>query len=179
MKVSAFNENLLMQNHFDLFQLEPKFDIDMAQLDAAFRAVQARVHPDKFVAAGSAEQRIAMQWATRANEAYQTLKNPLKRASYICELNGVELQAESNTTMPTDFLMQQMAWREEFDEAKTDAAALERLDAEVQQARQQQIQSIAQQIAQANYRQAAQSIRQLMFLEKFRADLAHFSDQAV
>lgn len=168
-----------MQNHFDLFQLAPAFDIDLAQLETAFREIQLRVHPDKFVSASRAEQRVAMQWATRANEAYQTLKNPLKRASYLCELHGVALQAESNTAMPTDFLMQQIAWREELDAAKTDTSGLERLDKEVCQAQQQRIQAVAQQIALADFHKAAQLVRQLMFLEKFRTDLAGFYDQIV
>jgi molecular chaperone HscB len=168
-----------MQNHFELFQLTPRFDIDLAQLDSAYREIQARVHPDKFVATGSAEQRVAMQWATRANEAYQTLKNPLKRASYLCEINGVPLQAESNTAMPAAFLMQQMAWREELDEAKNQADALQLLEAKVHQAYQQQISQIAAHFKQSDYQQAAQSVRQLMFLEKFTADLEHISDQLV
>ncbi len=162
-----------MQNHFDLFQMEPGFDIDMAHLDAAYREIQARVHPDRFVSAGSAEQRVAMQWATRANEAYQTLKNPLKRATYLCELNGVALQAESNTAMPAAFLMQQMEWREELDDVKDDAAALETLEQNVQKAHGEQLQHIARALAAPDYHQAAQSIRQLMFLEKFRSDLDH------
>jgi len=153
--------------------MQPGFDIDMAQLDAAYREIQARVHPDRFVSAGSAEQRVAMQWATRANEAYQTLKNPLKRATYLCELNGVALQAESNTAMPAAFLMQQMEWREELDEAKKDTTALEQLEQEVQQAHVELLQLIARSLAVPDYHQAAQSIRQLMFLEKFRADLDH------
>jgi molecular chaperone HscB len=165
-----------MQNHFDLFQLEQRFDVELAQLDAAFREIQARVHPDKFVGASSAEQRIAMQWATRANEAYQTLKNPLKRARYLCELHGVDLQTESNTSMPMAFLMQQMAWREQLDDAKTNSAALDSLEAEVRDAHQQQLRQIAEQIAQADYHQAAQSIRQMMFLEKFSDDIAHISE---
>ncbi|MBR7784595.1 Fe-S protein assembly co-chaperone HscB, partial [Undibacterium luofuense] len=84
-----------MQNHFELFQLAPRFSLDMAQLDAAYREVQSQVHPDKFVQASEAEKRVAMQWATRANEAYQTLKKPLKRASYLCEIHGVDLETES------------------------------------------------------------------------------------
>ncbi|PRC91240.1 Fe-S protein assembly co-chaperone HscB [Solimicrobium silvestre] len=166
-----------MQNHFDLFQLSPQFDVDMAQLDRAFRDVQAQVHPDKFVSASSAEQRVAMQWATRANEAYQTLKNPLKRASYLCELNGVGLQAESNTAMPMAFLMQQMEWREELDEARQNSAALLRLETHINQAHRQQITQIAEQLAQPDYHQAAQLIRQLMFLEKFSEDVANAQEE--
>src|SRR3990172_4334329 len=100
-----------MQNHFDLFQLPQHFTIDVGALDVAYHEVQNRVHPDKFVSATDAEKRVAMQWATRANEAYQTLKNPLKRAAYLCELHGIDLQTESNTSMPAAFLMQQMEWR--------------------------------------------------------------------
>ena len=156
-----------MQNHFELFQLEPGFDVDLAQLESAYREIQARVHPDRFVNAGSTEQRIAMQWATRANEAYQTLKNPLKRASYLCELNGVALQAESNTAMPAEFLMQQMEWREELEQARDQPEVLLELEKAVQQSRRDQAGKIAEQMKQKNYPQAAQLIRQWMFLEKF------------
>ena len=99
---------LTMQNHFDLFALPAAFSVDLGALDAAYRDVQGQVHPDRFVNATDAEKRVAMQWATRANEAYQTLKNPQKRAQYLCELHGVDLKTESNTAMPAAFLMQQM-----------------------------------------------------------------------
>ena len=161
-----------MQNHFDLFQLTPRFDLDMRQLDQAYREVQSKVHHDKFIGAGSAEQRVAMQWATRANEAYQTLKNPLKRASYLCEMNGVGLHAESNTAMPSDFLMQQLEWREQLDETKHNPDALAKLEEIIFNAQQVQIQQIAAQLALPDYPLAAQSIRQLMFLEKFSEDIA-------
>ena len=60
-----------------------------------------------------------MQWAVRVNEAYQRLKDPLKRAAYLCELDGAPIDAENNTAMPADFLMQQMEWREALDDADT------------------------------------------------------------
>ena len=124
-----------MKNHFELFQLPLMFEIDAQQLDAAYRELQSRVHPDKFVTATDAEKRVAMQWATRANEAYQTLKNPLKRAMYLCEMNGVDLGTESNTAMPVSFLMQQIEWREALDEARDtkNQTALEQLESELHQ----------------------------------------------
>jgi molecular chaperone HscB len=138
-------------------------------LDAAYRDLQGRVHPDKFAAASDAEKRVAMQWATRANEAYQTLKSPLKRASYLCELNGIDLAIESNTQMPTAFLMQQMAWREALEEARDtkDLSALEGVESELRAARAQQLADIAALLDDAQYATAGERVRQLMFIEKF------------
>lgn len=158
-----------MQNHFELFQLPARFTLDMGTLDAAYRDVQGKVHPDRFVNATDAEKRVAMQWATRANEAYQTLKNPQKRAKYLCELNGVDLQTESNTAMPMDFLMQQMEWREALGEARAekDVEALEKLDVELKLANKASLLQIGQQLDAGDYQHAAQGVRALMFLEKF------------
>jgi len=162
-----------MQNHFELFQLPAKFDIDMNALDSAYREVQGRVHPDRFVNATDAEKRVAMQWATRANEAYQTLRNPQKRAQYLCELNGVDLQTESNTAMPTDFLMEQMELREALDDARDakDPAALDELDARVRADRKARLSGVGKLLDAGDYRQAAQGVRALMFLDRFNDDV--------
>ena len=158
-----------MKNHFELFQMPVMFEIDTQQLDAAYREVQGRVHPDKFVTATDAEKRVAMQWATRANEAYQTLKNPLKRAMYLCEMNGVDLATESNTNMPTAFLMQQIEWREALDEARDtkNQSALEQLENELIQKRALLLSLVTQHLNAAQYNDAGEQVRQLMFVEKF------------
>ena len=168
-----------MQNHFELFQLPQQFAIDSAALDAAYREVQNRVHPDKFTNASGSEKRVAMQWATRANEAYQTLKNPFKRAAYLCELNGVDLQIESNTAMPTSFLMQQMEWREALEEARaaTDLAALDRLDRELRAARKEELADIGVILDAKKFAEAAQRVRQLMFLEKIAEEVQAVFEQ--
>jgi molecular chaperone HscB len=162
-----------MQNHFDLFGLPAAFTIDAARLDTAYREVQGQVHPDRFINASDAEKRVAMQWATRANEAYQTLKNPMKRAQYLCELNGVDLKTESNTAMPMDFLMQQMEWREALGEARAerDSDGLETLDEQVKAARKAKLAQIGQQLDAGDYEHAAQGVRALMFLDKFSEEL--------
>ncbi|MFZ6820213.1 Fe-S protein assembly co-chaperone HscB [Undibacterium sp. Ji22W] len=167
-----------MQNHFALFHLPMQFELDRAQLDTAYREVQSRVHPDKFVQAGDAEKRVAMQWATQANEAFQTLKDPLKRATYLCHLNGVDLQTESNTSMPASFLMQQMEWREAFDDARHshDMAAMMQLEKEVQARLKAQTAKAGTAIASGDFPAAAQDIRACLFLEKFLADIAAFDD---
>ena len=169
-----------MQNHFDLFNLPARFALDMGALDAAYREVQGQVHPDRFVNATDAEKRVAMQWATRANEAYQTLKNPQKRARYLCELNGVDLQTESNTAMPMAFLMQQMAWREELGEARAgkDVEALEALDEQVKAERKTRLDGVGRELDAGDYETAAQGVRALMFLEKFGEEVHHAFEAA-
>ena len=169
-----------MQNHFELFHLEPQFGLDLSKLDAAYREVQSKVHPDKFVQSSDAEKRVAMQWSTRANEAYQTLKKPLKRATYLCELHGVDLQTESNTSMPTAFLMQQMEWREDFDEARQakNLAAMANLETQLRQEFKVHLAAVGSSLDNGNYAIAAQQIRACMFLEKFTQDIAALEEQA-
>ena len=168
-----------MQNHFDLFQLPARFSIDAGALDAAYRNVQGQVHPDRFVGATDAEKRVAMQWATRANEAYQTLKNPQKRARYLCEMNGVDLQTESNTVMPMAFLMQQMDWREALGEAKAarDVEALEALDEQVKAERTLRLEAVGVELDAGQFSEAAQGVRALMFLDKFGEEV-HYAFEA-
>lgn len=163
-----------MDNHFALFQMTPAFAIDAGALDAAYRELQGRVHPDKFASATDTEKRVAMQWATRANEAYQTLKNPLKRAAYLCELNGVDLGIENNTAMAPAFLMQQMEWREALDDARDgrDLGALDKLEAELRAERKRQLDDIATLLASGEFTKAGERVRQLMFVERFGEEVA-------
>ena len=160
---------MAMQNHFELFHLPQTFSVDMHALDKAYREVQNQVHPDRFSNATDAEKRVAMQWATRANEAYRTLKSPYKRAAYLCELTGIDLQVESNTAMPREFLMQQMEWREALEDARgmKDLAALETLDGELHNARKDKVAEVGALIDGGDFPAAAQGVRQLMFLERF------------
>src|SRR5258707_3802391 len=105
----------LHQNHFELFGLTARFSIDPEALEARYHELQREVQPDRFAAAPDAERRVSMQLATCVNEAYQTLKSPLKRAVYILQLRGVDPKFETNTAMPTEFLMEQMGWRERIE----------------------------------------------------------------
>lgn len=158
-----------MQNHFNLFDLPQRFTIDPGALDRAYHNVLNQVHPDKFSQASDAEKRVAMQWATRANEAYKTLKSPFKRAAYLCEINGVDLQTESNTAMPIAFLMQQMEWREALDEARRagNKAELLVLDNAIRSAQKAAIAEVAALLDNSDFAHAAGLVRQLMFLQKF------------
>src|SRR5215217_7964128 len=105
-----------------LFGLREQFAQDRAAIDARWKELQREAHPDRFAAQGGAAQRVAMQWSVRINEAYQRLKDPLKRAAYLCELRGAAIDAESNTAMPAVFLVEQLKWREELEEADSQEA---------------------------------------------------------
>ncbi len=168
-----------MQNHFELFHLPQRYTLDVAALDKAYHEVQNQVHPDKFTQATDAEKRVAMQWATRANEAYKTLKSPFKRAAYLCELNGIDLEFESNTAMPRAFLMQQMEWREALEEAKAakDIAALDALNKDLQTRRSAEVARIGGLLDANDFAAAGEGVRQLMFLEKFSEEIAGVFEQ--
>jgi molecular chaperone HscB len=167
----------LNDTDFQLFDVPATFAQDRARLDARWKELQREAHPDRFAARGAAAQRVAMQWSVRINEAYQRLKDPIKRATYLCALNGSPIEAENNTSMPADFLMQQMAWREELDDAE-DAAAFEKLRAEVEAARARALSSLDWLIDEkGDYAEAARQVRALMFIERFAEDIEAKVDQ--
>jgi len=159
-------------NYFRFFGLNQQFKIDLPALDQAYLAIQKEVHPDRHARGSDAEQRLAMQMATFANSAFQTLKNPIQRGLYICQLNGVDAKLETNTAMPAAFLMKQMDWRESLDEQADDLESLEALMAEVEQSKEEVIAEITLAIDGAkNYQRAAELLRGLLFIDKFAVEL--------
>jgi molecular chaperone HscB len=156
---------------FTLFGLPERFVLDSPLLDRRWRELQAEVHPDRFAAEGAAAQRVAMQWAVRVNQGYRRLRDPLQRAAYLCERRGVPVEAQRNHAMPSAFLHQQMAWREALDEADDEAAVLA-LDAEValhEGERLQRLQALLDERGDAAA--AADEVRALMFVARFRQDI--------
>ena len=161
----------LSDDDFTLFGLPQRHAVDPQALATQWRALQAQVHPDRFASEGAAAQRLAMQWAVRVNEAYQRLKDPLKRGAYLCELRGVPINAENNTAMPGAFLMQQMAWREALDDA-ADADAVETLDDTVAAEERRMLATLGDALdVQDDTAAAAQQVRALMFVARFRDDI--------
>ena len=167
----------LLSNDFEIFGIAPAFALDRDALDQRWKDLQREAHPDRFATSDASAQRLAMQWSVRINEAYQRLKDPLKRAAYLCELNGVPIQAENNTAMPAAFLMQQMQWREDLEDARS-SEALERMADEVSAARRTmltQLQHTAD--GERNFAALAQQVRALMFVERFASDVENRLDQ--
>ncbi|NLP64386.1 Fe-S protein assembly co-chaperone HscB [Paraburkholderia sacchari] len=163
----------LSDSHFVLFGLPEQFALDADALAHAYRAVQAQVHPDRFAAAGEAQKRVAMQWATRANEAYQTLRDPLKRATYLLHLRGIEVGAENNTAMEPAFLMQQMEWREAIEDAVSakNVGALDALAADLRDDERVRLAKLGALLDSGSNQPAAEAVRQLMFVERVAAEV--------
>ena len=132
------------------------------------------MHPDRFASAGDAERRASMQWTTRVNEAYRTLRSPVQRAKYLLELEGVDVAFETNTAMPPDFLMRQMELREALEAAgdARDADALDALRASLRADKLELERALAEAIdARRDLTDAAGLTRKLMFLDKLDAEI--------
>jgi molecular chaperone HscB len=160
-----------LHSHFELFGLAPAFGLNKEVLEKAYRDIQSRVHPDRFAHAGDAERRASLQWTTRVNEAYRTLKDPVQRARHILELHGVDVAFETNTAMPPEFLMQQMELRETLEEAK-DAAALDALRTDLRKQKQVLQTAIADAIdSRKDYNAASGLVRKLQFLDRLDEEI--------
>ena len=161
----------LSYSDFELFGLPQRFAQDRAAIDARWKELQREAHPDRFAAQGASAQRVALQWSVRINEAYQRLKDPLRRAAYLCELAGAPIEAHSNTAMPAEFLVEQMEWRETLDDAAGEDA-LEDLSGRVLARRREMLGRIGELLdVQGDAAAAAQQVRALMFIERFAQDI--------
>ncbi len=167
---SAFDRSL-----FELLGLPERFALDPADLEARHHRFQAVVHPDRHVGGSDHDRRLALQLAAQGNEAFRVLSDPCQRAAYLCERHGAPVDAERNTAMPSAFLVEQMAWREDIDEVRDmgDLEAAHRLQARLEAERNRVIEGIATLIdEQGDYPAAAMQVRQLMFFERLRTNLA-------
>lgn len=170
------------RNHFQLFGLTASFQLDRQALEQRYRALQAEVHPDRFAHLPETERRLSLQWATQVNTAFQTLKQPLARARYLLQLQGIETHEETNTAMPADFLMEQMEWREAIGDASMtrDTVALEDLSRRLQKEIRLMHETLAQQLdAEQDFAGAALSVRKLKFMEKLDEEIGNALEAAL
>jgi len=160
-------------DHFSLFGLPACYSQDAAQLERIWKTLAARVHPDRYATASPSEQRVAMQWAARVNDAWRVLRAPLLRARYLCERAGVDVEVETHTAMTPEFLMQQIVWRERLDEVREDAAGLAELAGELKAAQAQMDADVRRLLDDdADPKTAASRVREWMFLDKLAGEVA-------
>lgn len=171
--MTIFDLETARRDYFSLLGLPRQQGLDREQLELLYRDVQAKVHPDKHAHLSDTEKRLAMQWATRINEAYLTLKDPLKRARYLLELSGHDVRLETNTAMPADFLMAQMELREAVAEAR-EAGDIDALDARhrsMKKTIRSEQQALQAALDAQDYERAGELVRQLMFQEKLLQEI--------
>ena len=163
-----------MSQYFNLFQLEPSFNIDTEALEQAYRALAARFHPDKFASASAFEQKQAVMMSSTINDAYRTLKSPIDRAAYLLKSQNIDADAPEHTSFSPEFLMQQMEWRETLMDAQMEQNhdAIRALDQEIQEVQSKLYQDLQQAFEQQDYESAAQWVRHGRFLNKLRNEIA-------
>ena len=163
-----------MSQYFNLFQLEPSFNIDTEALEQSYRALAARFHPDKFASASAFEQKQAVMMSSTINDAYRTLKSPIDRAAYLLKSQNIDANAPEHTSFSPEFLMQQMEWRETLMDAQIEQNhdAIRALDQEIQEVQSSLYQDLQQAFEQQDYESAAQWVRHGRFLNKLRNEIA-------
>ena len=163
-----------MSQYFNLFQLEPSFNIDTEALEQTYRALAARFHPDKFASASAFEQKQAVMMSSTINDAYRTLKNPIDRAAYLLKSQNIDADAPEHTSFSPEFLMQQMEWRETLMDVQIEQNhdAIRALDQEIQEVQSSLYQDLQQAFEQQDYESAAQWVRHGRFLNKLRNEIA-------
>jgi len=171
------------QNHFEIFGLEPGFEVDLAQLSSRYRDLQRAVHPDKFASGTDQEKRLAVQRTAQVNEAFETLKRPLERARYLLQLNGIDINSETDTTVDMEFLMEQMELRERLAEIRNEADPLGTLF-DLSQAVQAKIKAIHATLASEfadltpeNLSLARENVRKLQFLDKLQQEADQLDEE--
>ena len=170
-------------NYFELFGLPIQFELDGSLLSSQFRALQKRFHPDNFATAAERDRLHAVQNASQINDAYQTLKHPLKRAEYILTLRNLAMPSEQASFQDNMFLMRQMELREMLEEIKHASdvegaifSANEELDVEYQRLLMLMQQQLNDNSAESNL-PASENLRKLKFYQKLHVELDRIEDQ--
>lgn len=169
-------------NYFEIFGVEEKFSVDLDALTQRYQSIQKSVHPDRYAHASSQEQLLAAKKSTLVNDAYQTLKNPLKRGEYMLELRGVEMPSEQASFSDNAFLMRQMELREMLAEIKfaddVDNAVFEAnqvLEVEFEQLFKAMQLAIIEN-SEASNKKACELLRKLKFYQKLHVELDRLED---
>jgi len=84
-------------DYFTFFGLPRKLNVDVAALERGFYELSRKLHPDLNARAGSKEQEWILEQSSLLNDAYRTLKDPIKRTQYLLLLEGVELEEQSKS----------------------------------------------------------------------------------
>ena len=156
------------RNHFELLGLAASYTVPADVMDRSYRESQSKVYPDRFASTNDPERAPSTQLATRGRYAYPYLHHPVKRAIYLLELAGVDVLSQTNTAMEPAFLMRQLEWRENIEDARAarNAARLESLRAELASEKRERFARLEALFGSGETQPAAEAARQLLFIDK-------------
>ncbi len=164
-------------NFFTLLQLPEAFDIDLETLHQNYQSIQKDIHPDRFATFDDEAKLESIKKTAQVNDAYQTLKSPIRRAEYLLQLKGINIHDEKYTAVPQDFLMQQMEWREELETHKLNKVALEKLAQDIQKNKNDMMNQLPSFFDDKNHlNDAIRVTRELNFIEKIEQ---HINDALI
>lgn len=169
----------ITQNYFDLFQLPHQYHIDAKALKSTYRQLQRELHPDRFAGGTDQEKRLAVQYSTFVNQAYETLSSSVKRGEYMLSLKGVERDAAQTIKNDPQFLMQQMMWREKLEtiESKADEDALDDFKDQVSDSQQQIETELSDLLSSDQLDSAMVLIGKLQFTEKLLVEIDELEER--
>ena len=164
---------------FALLCVAPDCELDRALLEQRYRAQQAQWHPDRFVNASDGERLAALQHTSLLNDAYATLKNPLKRAEHLLDVKCPADARQPALKLEHAFLMQQMELREELEALaeRKSPEALQPLRQQVESGLTQYWQEFADEINKQDWCVARLGLQKLQFLHKLQEDINHLEDR--
>lgn len=166
-------------NYFSQFELPVGYDIDLNQLNGQFRELQTIVHPDRYAAAGDEQRLRAIKLSSYLNEAYETLKSPLRRAGYLLQLRGVDVDQVDQSDLDSELLFEQISLRESLAELPNDDSAQDQLD-ELNRSTGARLagrqQEFALALTEGGLGQAKKLFHELQFLTKLKSEIEKAED---
>lgn len=117
--------------------MPPTVDVELPALEKQYRELSMKLHPDKYAQADARERRLSLEQTTALNDAYKTLRDPVRRAFYLLKLFGVDLDREdggaARPQLPLEFLEEVIELREQLQGA--DLGRAQQMAAEVERKR--------------------------------------------
>ncbi len=171
----------LTTNYFELFGLPVSYSIDRRQLSQSYRSLQQQFHPDRFATAAEQERRISLQMASRVNEGNRVLRDPIERARYLLEMEGVDLGTDGETLRDNQFLLEQIELREQLEEVQHGAdpgAGLGHFVEQMEQRIRQQGEQFSQQWQESSA-EAKKTIQRMQFFNRLHRQAETMIDDLI
>lgn len=173
-------DDLFGKNYFAIFNSPVTFNLDLNAIAGLYRELQKAVHPDRYANGSDQERRLAMQKTSLINQAFQTLKDPVSRALYMLQLQGMETNTETDTTMDGAFLMEQMELREAIAEVRDQPdplAVLDKLSSQLRVTLEQLAQQFAADFDKQLFKQAREIVRKMQFVTKAQTEISELAEE--